>query len=64
MNRDTRDALLVSAFFLGYAFVLVILQRIPTPKSPLDMNRLTFLRTQRDRLISEENNTVGITDGD
>lgn len=71
MTKDTRDALAISAFFAGYALVLAVLNRVPTfPKRiirvPIDMNRLVFLRSQRERLISEENRggiVNGIIDG-
>jgi hypothetical protein len=65
MSKDTRDALLVSAFFLGYAIVLAIINRVPVPGPVLDMSRLAFGRTQRERMIAEENrNDTVAVDGD
>ena len=54
-DRDVLDALLISGFFLGYAMVLAIARRVPRPAAIFDSNRLAFMRTQRDKLIDQEN---------
>jgi hypothetical protein len=54
MTKDVRDALLVAGFFIGYALVLA-LRELPPPVLPsLDLHKLEFGRSIRDRLIAEE----------
>lgn len=66
-NHDVIDALLISAFFAGYALVLAIAKRVPRSIPTLDSNRLQFFRGIRDALIEQENNagapTLELTDG-
>jgi hypothetical protein len=54
-DRDVFDALMVGAFFIGYAVALAVARRVPRPAITLDPKRLTFFRGMRDALISEEN---------
>lgn len=54
MTKDVRDALLVGAFFLGYAIVLAVINRPIVRRVPLDLSRLQFGRTRRDDMIAEE----------
>jgi hypothetical protein len=56
MTSDTRDALLVGLFFVGYAIVLAIVNRPTVQRVAMDLNRLGFVRSRRDELIAEEMN--------
>ena len=63
-NHDVIDALVVSAFFLGYACALAIAKRIPRPATPIDFKRLTFMRDMRGKLIDQENMTADTVTSD
>lgn len=68
-NHETasaREVFLLGALFMGYALLLWLVARrermtqaLEAVASSLDGNRLEFARTQRDRLIAEENDNAG-----